>query len=182
MSERRRRETERLSLSPVDPGMAAEIWAATEASLKELRPWMVWAALSTEETTRTFTEEAVQEWEDGTAYQFAILDDEGVAGAIGVDVPVPIRRIGEIGYWIRSDRTGRGYATEAGREVIRFGFVDLALYRLELRAGVQNAASRRVAEKLGFRREGRLRKGCLGPEGGYDCYLYGLLSSDSADP
>lgn len=178
MTERRRRETERLSLSPVEPGLAEAIWSATEISLAELRPWMVWAALSTEETTRTFTEEAVQEWEDGTAYQFAILDDEGVIGAIGVDVPVPIRRMGEVGYWIRSDRTGRGYATEAGREMVRFGFEELGLYRLELRAGVRNAASRRVAEKMGFRSEGRLRRGCLGPQGGYDCYLYGLLATD----
>jgi ribosomal-protein-serine acetyltransferase len=178
VAERRRRETERLTLSPVDPGLADGIWAATEASLAELRPWMVWAAASTEETTRTFTEEAAREWEDGTAYQFAILDDEGVAGAIGVDVPVPIRRMGEVGYWIRTDRTGRGYATEAGRELVRFGFEDLLLYRLELRAGLQNAASRRVAEKLGFRREGRMRRGCLGSQGGYDCYLYGLLATD----
>jgi hypothetical protein len=45
-------------------------------------------------------------------------------------------------------------------------------------AGVENRASQRVAEKLGFRREGSLRRGCPLADGGYDGYLYGLLATD----
>jgi ribosomal-protein-serine acetyltransferase len=92
-----------------------------------------------------------------------------------------VRDIGEVGYWLRTDRTGRGYATEAGAALIGWAFEELGAARLELRAGVENRASQRVAERLGFRREGRLRRGCPHPDGGYDCYLYGLLPEDLDD-
>lgn len=170
--------TARLRLEPIGPGHTEELWRATEASLPELRRWMFWAGEAAPGSTRAFTEGAVEEWEEGVGYHFAIRDGDGIAGAMGIEVPVPVRRLGELGYWVASSRAGRGYATEAGSAVVAFGFEELRLYRLELRAGVENLASQRVAEKLGFRREGMLRGGCPLPEGAYDGYLYGLLASD----
>jgi ribosomal-protein-serine acetyltransferase len=170
--------TERLRLEPVGPDHAAALWRLTEASLTELRPWMFWAAQADEGSTRAFVADAAGEWAQGLAYHFAIRDDRGLAGAVGIEVPVPVRRLGELGYWVGSDRAGDGYATEAGAAVVRFGFDIAGLYRLELRAGVDNMASRRVAEKLGFRLEGTLRQGCPLVDGAYDGYLFGLLATD----
>jgi len=170
--------TDRLRLEPIGPEHAEELWRATEASLPELRPWMFWAAGADQDSTRAFAEEAGREWAEGIAYQFAIRDRDGIAGALGIEVPVPVRRLGEIGYWVASRRAGRGYATEAGAAVVAFGFDAVGLYRLELRAGVENLASQRVAEKLGFRREGALRRGCPLADGAYDGFLYGLLATD----
>jgi RimJ/RimL family protein N-acetyltransferase len=171
-------KTARLRLDPIVPHLAEELWAATEASLPELRAWMWWADQTTPDSTREFAEEAERLREEGMSYQFVIRDDAGVAGAGGVEIHGAERRIGEVGYWIRTDRTGRGYATEAVRAVVDFAFAELGLYRLELRAGVENRASQRVAEKAGFRREGRLRQGCAHGQAGYDCYLFGLLATD----
>jgi len=56
----------------------------------------------------------------------------------------------ELHYWIRSDRSGRGYTTEAGERILRWGADELGLESFTLWAGVENRASRRVAEKLGF--------------------------------
>lgn len=175
-------ETARLRLEPVEPGHAQALWEATESSLDDLRPWMFWAPGADLASTREFTEEAVGDWSEGTAFHFVVHDRDGVAGAIGLDVPVPVRRLGEMGYWVGSSRAGRGYATEAGAAVVRFGFEVLGLYRLELRAGTGNRASQRVAEKLGFVREGVLRRGCPLADAGYDCYLYGLLATDPGGP
>jgi ribosomal-protein-serine acetyltransferase len=86
--------------------------------------------------------------------------------------------LGEIGYWLRTDATGQGYVTEAGRAMVDFSFDTLSLERLELVAGVENHASNRVAEKLGFRREGLMRSAGFTLERRYDCYIYGLLPSD----
>jgi ribosomal-protein-serine acetyltransferase len=172
--------TSRLTLRPVEPDLADAVWEATEASLPELRPWLPWAATATPEQSRAFAEEAVRNWELGSDYNFAILSDGQVVGTIGLYTSRLNRPIGEVGYWLRTDATGRGYVTEAGHAVVRFGFEDLAVIRLELRAGVRNVPSQRVAERLGFRREGKLRKGCPHPDGGYDCYLYGLLREDLA--
>ena len=179
MIERAALRTARLRLEPIGPAHADDLWRATEASLPELRPWLFWAADVDLGSTRGFTESAVEEWDQGLAYHFAIRDETGLAGAMGVEVPVPVRRLGELGYWVATDRAGRGYATEAGAIILGFAFDTIDLYRLELRTGVDNRASQRVAEKLGFRLEGTLRKGCPLADGAYDGYLYGLLAVDA---
>lgn len=177
--------TERLVLEPIEARHGEELWAASARSLEELRRWMWWAAEASLATTVDFAEDTERQWRAGMSYQFAVSDDAGIAGAMGIEIHGAERRLGEVGYWIGTDRSGRGYATEAGSAVVDFGFRDLGLYRLELRAGVENVASQRVAEKLGFRKEGRLREGCPLGRTGYDCYLFGLLATDpgpEADP
>jgi ribosomal-protein-serine acetyltransferase len=170
--------TGRLVLEPIGPEHAEALWAGTEASLPELERWMLWAVGATKEGTETFAAEAERDWAEGTGFHFSILQDGDLVGALGLEVKVPINRIGEIGYWVRSDRAGRGFAAEAGEAVVAFGFDVVGLYRIELRAGVENPRSQRVAEKLGFLREGTLRKGCPGGSEPYDCHLYGLLRED----
>jgi len=64
---------------------------------------------------------------------------------------------GEIGYWTAPGARGRGYMTEAVREVCRWGFDELGLARIEWIAVARNEGSWRVAEKAGFTREGTLR-------------------------
>jgi ribosomal-protein-serine acetyltransferase len=174
--------TARLVLRPIGPEHGEAIWKATEPSLPELRPWLVWAEAASAETTAAFAEEARQDWADGLAFQFVILEGDEVVGALGLDTPIPAHSLGDLGYWVRTDRCGRGYATEASQGVLTFGFTRLGLYRIELRAGVDNRASQRVAEKLGFSREGRLHKGCPGGRDPYDCFLYGLLAEDYLAP
>ena len=67
-------------------------------------------------------------------------------------------RSGEIGYWIRSDETSKGLATEATRRALDIAFDELRLHRVILRIAVGNHPSERVAVKLGFTREGVLRE------------------------
>jgi RimJ/RimL family protein N-acetyltransferase len=171
-------DSERLRLEPIEPGHTERTWTAVEDSLTELRAWMAWAQETSRDQTASFIRGAVKEWSAGREYDFAILEGGSIIGGIGLRCPRPDRGIGEMGYWVRSDVTGRGYASEAARAMVGFGFGTLGLYRLELRTGMKNAPSQRVAEKLGFRREGTLRRGCPHGTAGYDCYLYGLLASD----
>ena len=60
---------------------------------------------------------------------------------------------GEIGWSIHPDMQGRGYATEAAREMLRLGFEGLGLHRIMADSDPRNAASIKVMEKLGMRRE-----------------------------
>jgi RimJ/RimL family protein N-acetyltransferase len=59
----------------------------------------------------------------------------------------------EIGWRIRSEHWGRGYATEAATEVLRVGFEDLALDEIISFTATTNVRSRRVMEKIGLRRD-----------------------------
>lgn len=59
-----------------------------------------------------------------------------------------------LGYWIDEEHQRRGYMTEAVRAVVRFAFDVLGLHRVQAAVMPHNAASLRVLEKLGFRKEG----------------------------
>lgn len=63
---------------------------------------------------------------------------------------------GEIGYVLHPDFHGRGYAPEASVEMLRLGFEELGLHRIVGRLDGRNAASARVLEKLGMRKEAHL--------------------------
>jgi RimJ/RimL family protein N-acetyltransferase len=63
---------------------------------------------------------------------------------------------GEIGYVLNPAYNGRGYATEAAREMLRLGFDELGLHRIFGRIDARNDASARVLERLGMRREAHL--------------------------
>jgi RimJ/RimL family protein N-acetyltransferase len=65
-------------------------------------------------------------------------------------------RLGEIGFVLHPDHQGRGYATEAARELLRIAFEELALHRVVGRTEARNAASARVLERLGMRHEAHL--------------------------
>jgi RimJ/RimL family protein N-acetyltransferase len=67
-----------------------------------------------------------------------------------------LHRGGEIGYVFNPDFAGHGYATEAAGAVLRWGFDELGLHRIVARLDERNAASARVARRLGMRQEARL--------------------------
>jgi RimJ/RimL family protein N-acetyltransferase len=62
-------------------------------------------------------------------------------------------RQGEIGWSLHPDAQGKGYATEAARELLRLGFEDLGLHRIIAECDPRNDASIRVMERVGMRRE-----------------------------
>lgn len=175
---RRRRKlvTARLVLEPTQPAHAEGLFRATDASVDELAPWLMWAIAPSRSSTAAFTRFVAQNWEAGRGWAFTIFFEGEVAGH------VELRRLrkqdhGELGYWMRSDLSGRGLMTEAAAAVVDFGFEEIGLRRIELRAGVRNAASRRVAEKLGFTRGEVIERGSRGARGDYDVYLYWLEPS-----
>lgn len=112
------------------------------------------------------------------ATSFAIVVDDLVSGSIGVTWNEG-RDTGEIGYWLREDARGRGVTTRALVLVARWALAEGA-HRVQLRAAVENAASRRVAEKAGFTFEGVLRSAYYNPrlDRRVDWAMYSLLPGE----
>jgi RimJ/RimL family protein N-acetyltransferase len=102
-----------------------------------------------------FIADTLADMATGHGFTFAILEraSDELVGAIRLDRVEPAGT-GEIGYWIAVPRWGRGYATEAARAVVRFGFEDLGLARLRTHVMPANDRSRRVLEKAGFIADG----------------------------
>lgn len=76
-------------------------------------------------------------------------DDGTLLGSVAINRIDAANRTGSLGYWVRESQQGKGFCSEAARRIAAFGFEDLKLKRLEIVVLVENAASRRVAEKCG---------------------------------
>jgi RimJ/RimL family protein N-acetyltransferase len=113
-------------------------------------------------------------------HQYAIEVDGVPVGSIGM--VVNRMRTGHVGYWCAADARGRGVVTRALRAISGFAFDELGLRRLELITDPDNAASQRVAEKAGYRREGVLRSHLDHPDGRRrDSVLFSLLPGELVD-
>ena len=112
---------------------------------------------------------------------FAVTDAETgrILGSVGVRFS-ETGDVGEIGYWMRSDARGRGVMTRAVLLVARWAFDEGGAARVQLRADVDNVASRRVAEKAGFQLEGVLRSAHWNARLGrrQDWAMYSLLPGE----
>ena len=101
-----------------------------------------------------------------------------VVGGIGLRVNDQGHR-GTIGYWVAAYARGQGTCTRALRLLSRFALDELELQRLDLVTDPDNVASQRVAEKVGFRREGVLRSHLRHPDGRIrDSVMFSLLPGE----
>lgn len=157
-----RLSTKRFTLRRFGRRDTASLEEAVRASLPELSRWLPWAypAYGRDDAV-AFVRESMEAWRTGTAYDFAIRDPAQPDVHIGNISIWPVNRLGrsgEIGYWVRTDATSRGIATEATERLMQLGFETLGFHKIVLRIAVGNTASERVAAKLGFVREGVLRE------------------------
>ena len=84
----------------------------------------------------------------------------------------------EIGYILHPDYWGRGYVPEAASTLIDLAFKELGLHKIELTCFGYNVQSQRVAEKLGFTLEARIRDRKDAQGNRCDSLIYGLLRSE----
>ena len=115
------------------------------------------------------------------AYSFLIFktDDKTLLGGINVgNVRRGVAQSASLGYWIGEKYSRNGYMKEALKLLIPSLFVDLRLNRLEAATLEENIASKNLLKKIGFKKEGILRK-YLKINGAWrDHILYGLLEND----
>lgn len=127
--------------------------AAIAASFFELQLWMHWAqTMPNAEEELGFIRAAEAAFDADEGWEYLLLEGHSgeLVGAIGA------YRGGsgglEIAYWVRSDRTGRGYATSAGHALVDAAFTYLAdVEQIEIHMDVANLASSAIPRKLGFR-------------------------------
>ena len=98
-------------------------------------------------------------WRTATGFPFAILDAEAGDRLIGrVALANVVRgpwQNATLGYWISKDAIGRGHAARAVRLALGYAFDHVGLHRVQPAIIPRNIASQRVADKVGFRLEGR---------------------------
>ncbi|MEJ7568449.1 MAG: GNAT family protein [Gaiellaceae bacterium] len=155
-------------------------WVALACNRPEMARFVpVLPSPYTEEDASTFVAYAKQAWEDGSSAPFAIESVEGEPlGAVDVHRSATDRGVAGVGYWLRPEGRGRGAATDAVRLVSEWAFRDLAIERMNLITDPENLPSQRVAERVGFRREGLLRAWHPTRHGRRDSVMFSLLPAD----
>jgi RimJ/RimL family protein N-acetyltransferase len=114
----------------------------------------------------------------GTREGFAIVDGDDVLGvAVAPKIDGKARTV-ELGYVVAPRARGRGVATEALRLLTDWALETLGAVRIELLISPENAASRRVAERCGYVREGLLRSLYVKPGVREDTEIWSRLASD----
>jgi ribosomal-protein-alanine N-acetyltransferase len=107
-------------------------------------------------------------------FSIFIQNEDRLCGGIGLHL-APEHNRAELGYWLGLPFWGHGYATEAARAVVEYGFDKLKLNRIFASHFSGNDASGRVLQKLGMKPEGRLIKHVLRLGEYRDVLLYGMV-------
>ena len=158
-----------------------ELTEAVRESIPELKPWMSWCHDDySEDDTRNWIKSLPSGWAEGTLFNFAITDiqDGRLLGGCGLNHINPTYLFANLGYWVRTSRTGEGIASRAVRLIAGFAFEQVKLVRVEIVVAVGNYSSLRVAGKVGARQEGILRNRMLVGENIYDGVMHSLIPLD----
>jgi RimJ/RimL family protein N-acetyltransferase len=157
----RRIVTQRLLLRPYEARDAVLLKDAVDSSLEHLRTFMdwAWAAPEPEAVLRRRLREFRRLFDRGDDWIYGLFTRDGseLVGGGGLHRRVGVEAL-EIGYWIRASRTRQGLATEAAGALTRVAFERCGVIRTEIHVDPENSPSLGVAERLGYVREGVLRK------------------------
>jgi len=145
---------EALRLCRVRPDESGDFQRLIGEGVDHIRPWMPWVSREplTLDQRRAELECWDAQWEAGTGWDYGIWFAQELVGKCGLYPRTPTEVA--LGYWIGARHLGRGHATAAS------GCLTDALFEVDgvavatIRHDAANIASRRVAEKLGFRKVG----------------------------
>lgn len=164
-------ETDRLLIRPHRPGDGLGLFQATVESLAELRRWpaaMGWALEEpSEERSEAFCRTSAEDFAARRDFPLLLTDKATgeIVGSSGLHRPdwsVPKL---EIGWWVRTSRSGQGLVTEGARAILEFGFAELGARRIFALPDEENTASWRICERIGMQFEGLLRNERAEPSG-----------------
>lgn len=171
-------ETERLLLRSLVTDDADDMFAYASDPL--VARYVSWDVHPNVDYTRTYLKSVEERYRLGPHYDWGVIYTAtghliGTCGYVEINRE---HRRGEIGYALSRAFWGQGIITEAARALVRFGFEELGLYRIEAICEVPNIGSARVMEKIGMRFEG-IRRGYAVVKGqSRDMKSYAILLPD----
>jgi RimJ/RimL family protein N-acetyltransferase len=176
-----RLETARLVLRRFTPADAEPF--ARYRSIPEVARHQSWDAPYPVEQARGFVAWLAERHPDepGEWFQLAIAlreDPDRIVGDVGFRCRVEEPAIVDIGFTLDPAAQGKGIATEAVGELLRYLFVERGKHKVSADCDTRNDGSWRLLERLGFRREGELRSSYRDAGTWADEYLYGLVVAD----
>ncbi|MEU8331791.1 GNAT family N-acetyltransferase [Micromonospora sp. NPDC048839] len=170
---------------PVRPGLALRPWRLDDApavraafDCARIQRWHV-RRLDGDDEARAWTAQWAQRWRDETSASWAVVDaDDRPVGQVGLRDVLLEEASAQVSYWVVPAARGQGNAAAALGALTRWSFTRAGLHRLALHHSTANAASCRVATRVGFPPEGLLRGSVRHADGWHDMHLHARLRTD----
>lgn len=178
--------TPRLIIRPVQDEDIQDIYNAKKESYDELRKWRILVPENLEEMTSENHLKFMRQKQSMFFLRQDIMlyayekNNKKFIGGTGIHDPDWKLKLFRTGYWVRTSETGKGYATEMAIAMARYAFLILGAHKLSLTHAEGNDMSAKVIKKVGYEKEGVLKK-CHQVINNklVDEYHYGLLGLGS---
>jgi [ribosomal protein S5]-alanine N-acetyltransferase len=121
----------------------------------KLTQFLTWEPHTSTETTSAVIQSLIEAQKNDKAYHWCVCLNDDIIGLVSlIDVKRKIRtwtlNRAELSYWIGTNYQGKGYASEASKNVIAFGFSKLDLHKIIVAHAAENVESKSICQKLNF--------------------------------
>ncbi|MGZ9584882.1 GNAT family N-acetyltransferase [Paenibacillus marinisediminis] len=156
-----------------------ELYALADRNREYLGEWLMWIhRTSSPKQLEDYIEFTLKQYASHNGFNCGIFYQDRLAGCTGFHSVDWQNKKTSIGYWLGAEFQGLGIMTASCRELIQYAFTEMELNRVEIRAGVHNAKSRAIPERLGFTNEGTIRQAEWLGDRYVDHIVYGMLACD----
>ncbi|ANA83357.1 GCN5-related N-acetyltransferase [Paenibacillus vortex V453] len=171
-------ETERLRLRRVSMQDANEMYVY--ASDDEVTKHVTWETHRSVNDSKRFIQFILAQYakHDIAPWGIELKESGRMVGTVDFVWWKPGHQSAEIGYVLARDCWGQGLMTEAATALLKLGFGQMELVRIQARCITENIGSQRVMEKIGMSYEGTLRKGIKIKGQHWDLKLFSILKED----
>lgn len=179
--------TPRLELTPPRPEDADAIFRMVHGPAgRAVTRTLVWDGPVDHAEVREWIDKCREQPFDDWGHHWMLLDRTGEItgeaaatplGSIGTR-PLGVPGRGDLGYWLGEAYWGRGLMAEAIEAVVRHAFGPLRMAKIEAEVFTENARGLALLDKLGFRREGLLRRAAHKDGRHVDCVVFGILPGE----
>lgn len=171
-------ETRRLLLRKGRMADARDIYEYSKDP--DVAKYVLWEAHRSIQESKAYLRYLIRQYRMGGAGSYVIVQKQTgrVIGTIGFMWIQPEYASAEVGYSLAKDCWNQGYMTEALEAVIKYGFDQIGLNRIEGQHDVRNQASGIVMEHVGMTKEGTLRQRIVNKREFIDVDLYAILRRD----
>ena len=174
-----RLKTERLLLREFVAGDWSAVLAYhTDPRYLRFYAWAGRTAAETRDFIQMFLDQQVAQPRDKFQLAVTTKADGRLIGNCGLRLDAPTARTANIGYELAPEHWGQGYATEATRAILAYGFTAFGLHRVWATCVADNIASAHVLVKLGLRREAHLREVAYHKGRWWDEQIYAILEDE----
>ena len=162
---------------------AGHIFKAIDAQREYLGKWLPFVEFTKNiKDSLDYVNSVVTMPEVCKEYQFSIFCNNNFAGLIGFKGTDRLNQKSEIGYWLCEEFQGHGIMTDSVRALIKFGFSELNLNRIQIKCAPDNIKSNNIPKRLGFLLEGTERDSEFVREGIFrDANIWSLIKKDFSE-